>query len=85
MVGSHLGFRMTTMIVNKYRREEGKEQVRVSVVLNAFYWLKQKITIIKKVQSGGLNQGWIDASYNSQNRYELSWDGYWRTRPWQMV
>ena len=61
---AHLGFRMTTMLVNEHRREEGKERVGVSAVMNAFYRLQPKVNIIQKVQSGGLNQAWMDASYN---------------------
>ena len=52
------------MLVNEHRREEGKERVGVSAVMNAFYRLQPKVTIIEKVQSGGLNKAWMDASYN---------------------
>ena len=61
---AHLGFRMTTMLVNEHRREEGKERVGMSAVMNAFYRLQPKVTIIEKLQSGGLNQNWKQASYN---------------------
>ena len=61
---SHVGFRMTTLLVNEHRREEGKENVSVSAVMSAFYRLQPKVNVLQKVQSGGLNQGWIDASYN---------------------
>ena len=47
---------MTAMLVNEHRGEEGKEQVGVSAVMNAFYCLQTKINVIEKVQSGGLNQ-----------------------------
>ena len=43
---SHLGFRMTTMLVNEHMREEGSGQVGVTSVINMFYRLKQKINII---------------------------------------
>ena len=68
---SHLGFRMTTMLVNEHRREEGNEQVGVTAVMNAFYRLKPKINIIEKVQSGGLKQGWIDASDNIAKQMKI--------------
>ena len=68
---SHLGFRMTTMLVNEHRREEGKERVGVSAVMNAFYRLNPKVTIIEKVQSGGLNQAWMDASYNIAKQMQI--------------
>ena len=35
----------------------------MSAVMTAFYCLQPKIVAIEKVQSGGLNQNWIDASY----------------------
>ena len=68
---SHLGFRMTTMLVNEHRREEGKERVGVSAVMNAFYRLQPKVTIIEKVQSGGLNKAWMDASYNIAKQMQI--------------
>ena len=68
---SHLGFCMTTMLVNEHRREEGNDRVGVTAVMNAFYWLKQKINIVEKVQSGGLKQGWIDASYNIAKQMKI--------------
>ena len=55
---------MTTMLVNEHRREEGKKRVGVSAVMNAFYRLQPKVTIIEKVQTGSLNQNWKEASYN---------------------
>ena len=61
---SHVGFRMTTLFVNEHRREEGKERVSVSAVMSAFYRLQPQVNVLQKLQSGGLNQGWIDASYN---------------------
>ena len=67
----HLGFRMTTMLVNEHRREEGKERVGVSAVMNAFYRLAPKITIIEKVQSGGLNAGWMNASHNIAKQMQV--------------
>ena len=63
-IESHLEFRMTNMLVNEHRRKECKEQVGVSVVMNKFCCLQSKVNIIQKVQSGGLNQAWMDASYN---------------------
>ena len=60
----HVGFRMTTLLVNEHRKEEGKERVSVSAVMSAFYRLQPKVNVLQKLQSGGLNQGWIDASYN---------------------
>ena len=35
----------------------------MSAVMTAFYCLQPKIMAIEKVQSGGLNQNWIDTSY----------------------
>ena len=61
---SHIGFRMTTLLVNEHRKEEGKERVIVSAVMSAFYRLQPKVSVLQKLQSGGLNQGWMDASYN---------------------
>mmetsp|Transcript_44542 Transcript_44542/g.53458 ORF Transcript_44542/g.53458 Transcript_44542/m.53458 type:complete len:132 (-) Transcript_44542:3093-3488(-) len=61
---SHCGFRMTTIMVNEHRREEGKDRVSMYAVMSAFYRLQPRIDPIKKVQSGGNNPGWIDASYN---------------------
>ena len=46
---SHLGFWMTTMLVNEHRREVGKQWVEVSAVMNVFYRLQPKVTIIEKV------------------------------------
>ena len=60
----HCGFRMTTIMVNEHRREEGKDRVSRHAVISAFYRLQPKIIPIKKIQSGGNNKGWIDASYN---------------------
>ena len=54
---------MTTMLVNEHRQEEGREKVWVSAVMNVFYCLGPKVTIIKKVQLGGLNAAWIQASF----------------------
>ena len=68
---SHLGFRMTTMLVNEHRREEGSERVGVTSVINAFYRLKPRINIIEKVQSGGLNEGWMNASYNIAKQMKI--------------
>ena len=68
---AHLGFRMTTMLVNEHRREEGEERVSVSAVVNAFYWLEPKINIIEKVQSGGLNAAWLQASYNISKQMQI--------------
>lgn len=68
---SHLGFRMTTLLVNEHRKEEGKERVSVSAVMNAFYRLNPKVSIIEKVQSGGNNKGWIEASYNVSKQMQI--------------
>ena len=62
---------MTTMLVNEHRREEGCERVGVTSVINAFYRLKPKINIIEKVQSGGLNEGWMTASYNIAKQMKI--------------
>ena len=62
---------MTTMLVNEHRREEGCERVGVTSVINALYRLKPKINIIEKVQSGGLNEGWMAASYNIAKQMKI--------------
>ena len=59
------------MLVNEHKRDEGKERVGVSAVMNAFYRLNPKVTIIEKVQSGGLNQAWMDASYNIAKQMQI--------------
>ena len=61
---SHVGFRMTTILVNEHRREQGEERVSVSAVMSAFYRLQPKVNVLQKLQSGRLNKGWKDASYN---------------------
>ena len=67
----HARFCTTTLLVNEHKREEGKERVNTSAVMNAFYQLEPKISIIEKVQSGGTNQGWIDASYNVATQMQI--------------
>ena len=62
---------MTTMLVNEHRREEGKKRVGVSAVMNAFYRLQPKVTIIEKVQTGSLNQNWKEASYNIARQMQI--------------
>ena len=39
--------------------------------MNAFYRLQPKVNIIQKVQSGGLNQAWMDASYNIAKQMQI--------------
>ena len=70
-MGAHLGFQMTTLLVNEHKKEEGKEVVGVSAVVNAFFQLKPKIVSIQKVQSGGLNEDWINASYNVAKQMQI--------------
>ena len=67
----HCGFRMTTMLVNEHRRQQGDERVSVWAVMSAFYRLKPKINLIEKVQSGGLNPAWIQASYNISKQMQI--------------
>ena len=67
----HCGFRMTTMLVNEHRAEQGDERVSVWAVMSAFYRLKPKINLIQKVQSGGLNPAWIEASYNTSKQMQI--------------
>ena len=62
---------MTTMLVDEHRGEEGKEQVGVSAVMNACYRLQPKVNVIQKLQSGGLNQAWMDASYNIAKQIQI--------------
>ena len=59
------------MLVNEHRREEGSERVGVTSVINAFYRLRPRINIIQKVQSGGLNEGWMNASYNIAKQMKI--------------
>ena len=61
---SHCEFCMTILLVNEHRREQGLERVSCYAVMSAFHWLKPKIKVIKKVESGGENADWISASYN---------------------
>ena len=68
---AHVGFRMTTLLVNEHRKEQGEERVSVSAVMSAFYHLQPKITIIEKVQSGGYNQNWKDASYRVAKQIQI--------------
>jgi len=68
---AHVGFRMTTLLVNEHRKEQGKERLSVSAVMSAFYRLQPKITVIEKVQSGGNNQNWKDASYRVAKQMQI--------------
>ena len=61
---AHCGFRMTTILVNEHRRQQGMERVSRYAVMSAFYRLKPVIRIIQKEQSGGNNEEWKQASYN---------------------
>ena len=40
-------------------------------MVSAFYRLKPKVNIIEKVQSGGLNEGWINASFNIAKQMQI--------------
>ena len=68
---SHCGFRMTTILVNEHRREAGKERVSRFAVMSAFHRLKPKVQIIEKIQSGGNNEAWIQASYNITKQMKI--------------
>ena len=68
---SHCGFRMTTILVNEHRREAGKERSSHVVVMSAFHWLKPKVQIIEKIQSGGNNEAWIQALYNITKQMKI--------------
>ena len=68
---SHCGFRMTTILVNEHRREGGKERVSRFAVMSAFHRLKPKVQIIEKIQSGGNNEAWIQASYNITKQMKI--------------
>ena len=68
---AHVGFWMATLLVNKHRREQGEVRVSVSAVMSAFYHLQPKITVIEKVQSGGFNQNWKDASYRVAKQMQI--------------
>ena len=37
----------------------------------AYHRLAPKINVIQKIQSGGNNQGWIDASYNITKQMQI--------------
>ena len=43
----------------------------MSAVMNAFYRLQPKVNIIQNVQSGGLNQAWMNASYNIAKQIQI--------------
>ena len=60
----HCGFRMTTYIVNEHRRDEGNEEVSRFAIMAAFYRMQPLVTRIRKVQSGGYNDNWIEARFN---------------------
>ena len=67
----HCGFRMTTLLVNEHRRECGKDRVSRFAVMSAFHRLQPKIELIEKIQSGGNNEAWIDASYNITKQMKI--------------
>ena len=52
-------------------RKWERERVSVSAVMSAFYRLAPKITIIEKIQSGGMNQKWIEGSYNVTKQMQI--------------
>ena len=60
----HCGFRMTTYIVNEHIRDKGNEEVYRFTVMAAFYRMQPLVTRIRKVQSGGYNDNWIEARFN---------------------
>jgi len=62
---------MTTYLMNEHRREQGDERVSVSAVMAAFYRLQPKIDIIEKAVSGGLNDNWIQVSYNISKKMQI--------------
>jgi len=68
---AHCGFRFTTMMVNEHRRQQGDDDVSVYAVMAVFYRLKPKVDVIKKVQSGGHNEKWIQASYNVTKQMKI--------------
>ena len=70
-IESHVRFRLTTILINGNRREEGKEKIGVSAVINKCYQLQQKVTRIEKVQSGGYTQNWIESSYNITEQMKI--------------
>ena len=49
----HARFRMITLLVNEHRREEGIVKVGTNAVMNVFYQLEPKVSIIKKFNQGG--------------------------------
>lgn len=67
----HCGFCMTTMLINEHRRENGEERVSRYAVMAAFYRLAPQIKVIQKVQSGGNNEGWMNASYNVTKQMQI--------------
>ena len=68
---AHCGFRQTTFMVNEHRRQQGDDDVSVYAVMAAFYRLQPKVDVIKKVQSGGHNEKWIEASYNVTKQMKI--------------
>ena len=62
---------MTTLLVIDNSRQEDKERVSMSAVVNTFNWLNPKITVMEKLQSGGLNENWMDASFNFSKQIQI--------------
>ena len=60
-----LGFRLTTMFLNDHLKQEGKKEVSVKSVYNAFYHMNPLITKIEKKPQRPENQKlWSEARYN---------------------
>ena len=60
-----LGFRLTTMFLNEQPRQEGKKEISVKTVYNAFHQMKPLITKVeKKPQQPENLKLWAEARYN---------------------
>ena len=46
---AHCSFRMTTVMVNKHRRQQGDERVSCYTVMAAFYHLNPKVDVLKNI------------------------------------
>ena len=61
-------------MINEHRRQQGDDKVSIYTVMATFYRLQPKISVLRKVQSGGDKQGWINARYNVAKQMEAMQD-----------
>ena len=61
----NLGFRNTTVIVNTYRVEEGRQPVGRNAIMNAFGRMTPQVSVIAKIPQSNVNHdGWQRARKN---------------------